>query len=56
MEPMSRKKGDTRATTRNPNAFAALDTLAGLPIGTGGQLEATPLKTSVRGQKNTKRG
>ncbi|QTN33634.1 translation initiation factor [Akkermansiaceae bacterium] len=53
---MSRKKKNATDAARNPNAFTALDTFADLPAGPIEHIQATPLKTSKRGQKNTKRG
>lgn len=53
---MNRKKENAKEAGHTPNAFAALDILADLPVGPPEQIPVTPLKTSMRGEKNTKRG
>ncbi len=53
---MSRKKNRTPDSEKEsplPNAFGSLDALSNLPAGPETPL---PVKTSQRGQKNTKRG
>ena len=52
---MSRRRNKAKESVEEPqvpNAFGALDSLSNLPTGP----EATPIKTSKRGQKNTNRG
>ena len=59
MNFMSRKKKKAGRSGEEPqitNAFGALDTLGNLPAGPEGSLPVGPVKTSKRGQKNTKRG
>ena len=56
---MSRKKRKAERSAEEPqiaNAFGALDTLGNLPAGPEGTLPVIPVKTTKRGQKNTKRG
>jgi translation initiation factor 1 len=59
MNFMSRKKRKAGRSGEEPqiaNAFGALDALGNLPTGPEGSLPVSPVKTSKRGQKNTKRG
>lgn len=56
---MSGKKRKAERSAEDPriaNAFGALDGLGKLPTGPEGSLPLMPVKTSKRGQKNTKRG
>ena len=54
---MSGNKNNTqRSGQQGPNAFGALDALGDLPAGPEKSAPAIPVKTSTRGQKNTKRG
>ena len=62
MHFMSRKKrkaessGEDLQIANAANAFGALDALGDLPTGPEDSLPVSPVKTSKRGQKNTKRG
>ncbi len=55
---MSRKnkKAGLSEFSQVPDAFAALDSLVSLPPGPQEPVESNPVKTSIRGQKNTNRG
>lgn len=56
---MSRKKKKADRSEEEPpitNAFGALEALENLPAGPEKSLPVTPVKTSKRGQKKTKRG
>ncbi len=53
---MNKKNETAGAARQNPNAFGALDALGNLPAGPEQPIPTAPLKTSMRGQKNTKRG
>lgn len=56
MELMSRKKRQAESAGERPNVFGALDALGDLPAGPEVPVPIVPVKTSKRGQKNTKRG
>ena len=59
MDFMSRKKRKAGRSGEEPqpaNAFGALEALGNLPTGPEGSLPVIQVKTSKRGQKNTKRG
>lgn len=58
MREMSRKKNKAAGAgeEEQANAFGALDALGDLPVGPAEPVSATPLKTSKRGGKNTRRG
>ena len=56
---MNRNKASQAMTGESippPNPFGALDGLGSLPAGPASSQESSPVKTSLRGQKNTNRG